>query len=281
MKISRLDLDGLGSPRVIAAQIHRIEHELPATIPLEELCRALDIVSIEEMATDGFEAALVMDVNKAAGGILVAAGRSRQRRRYSIAHELGHFLIPTHMPEPGEGFTCSLDDLHRLDARERNRRTRIEAEANGFAAALLMPDVRVRACCGSPAPDLSELVRLAREFDVSKEAMARAYVGAKREAIAVLILRHGEIERMYRDPEIFPWIVPRRGERAPAGSVASANMPPPGTISRIEECEPDIWFGDRDAKRVDLLTEQLLGQSNGYAMLMLHAQLDDTDEADG
>ena len=115
MKISRLDLDGVGSPRAIAALIHRIESDLPAAVPLEELCRALDISTIEETDTAAFEAALVMDVNKAAGAILVAAGRTMQRRRYSIAHELGHFLIPTHMPDPGEGFSCSLDDLHRLD----------------------------------------------------------------------------------------------------------------------------------------------------------------------
>lgn len=281
MKISRLDLDGIGAPRAIAARIHQVENELSPAVPVEELCRALDIVSIDEMTTAGFEAALVMDVNKAAGGILVAAGRSRQRRRYSIAHELGHFLIPTHMPEPGEGFTCSLNDLHHLDTRERDRRKRIEAEANGFAAALLMPEPRLRACCGSRAPNLGEIVRLAREFDVSKEAMARAYVNAEREAVAVLVLRHGRIERVYRDPQIFPWIVPRRGERVPDGSIASGTPPPPGTASEIEECEPDTWFGERDSNRVDLLTEQLLGQSQGYAMLLLHAQLEDADEDDG
>lgn len=249
MKVSRLDLDGLGSPHAIAARIHQIEDDLPTAVPLEELCSALDIASIEEIATAGFEAALVMDVNKAAGGILVAAGRSRQRRRYSIAHELGHFLIPTHMPTPGEGFACSLDDLHRLDARERDRRKRIEAEANGFAAALLMPPSRIRLGTRSAAPDLREIVRLARAFDVSKEAMARAYVGAEREAVAVVIIRCGEIQRIYRDPEIFPWIVPKRGERTPPQSLASSVNLPPGVATDPEDCEPDLWLGrgTRDA----------------------------------
>lgn len=277
MRVSRLDLDGLGSPRAIAARIHQIQSDLPTAVPLEDLCRALDIVSIAELETGGFEAALVMDVNKAAGGILVAAGRSRQRRRYSIAHELGHFLIPTHMPEPGQGFTCSLDDLHRVDAKERDRRKRIEVEANGFAAALLMPPAKIRIGSQSRTPDLGDIVRLAREFDVSKEAMARAYVDADRDAIAVLVLRHGSIERIYRDPNIFPWIVPRKGQRAPAGSAADGPAPFPGDLSPIQECEPTVWFGERDAERVDRLTEQMLGQQDGYAMLLLHAELLDDD----
>lgn len=246
-------------------------------VPLDELCRALDILSIDEVVTEGFEAALVMDANKAAGGILVAAGRSRQRRRYSIAHELGHFLIPTHMPEPGAVFSCSLEDLHRLDQRERDRRKRVEAEANSFAAALLMPEKRLRVESGSRAPDLREIVRLAREFDVSKEALARAYVDAHRDAIAVIIPCSGRIERIYRDASRFPWVVPRLGNPTPAGSAASELALAPGEISEIDECEPDVWFGDRDGERISALTEQLLGQSGGYAMLLLHAELDDAE----
>ena len=41
---------------------------MPAQVPLEELCRQLDITSIQEIATEGFEAALVMDELKAEGG---------------------------------------------------------------------------------------------------------------------------------------------------------------------------------------------------------------------
>jgi hypothetical protein len=114
-----------------------------------------------------------------------AAGRPRTRQRYSIGHELGHSLIPTHRPRTSDGFSCSLDDLHQHDPKERDRRKRIEADANRFAAALLMSPRRIRAAMTSASPDLGEIVRLAHDFDVSKEAMARAYVGAQREAIAM------------------------------------------------------------------------------------------------
>ena len=46
-------------------------------------------------------------------------------------------------------------------------------------------------------------------------------------------------------------------------------------MSGIEECDPELWFDQRGAARIDVLTEQILGQANGFAMLLLHAELTD------
>ncbi len=259
MKISRLDLDGLGSPAAIAGRILELETDLPLIIPLEDLCSRLDIGSIEKINTQAFEAALIMDVNKAAGAILLARDRSSQRTRYSLAHELGHWLIPTHRPDAGHGFECQLDDLHRVDEKEQNRRRRIEAEANRFASALLMPPRRVRTQMGKTS-DLGDIVALAATFGVSKEAMARAYVDASREPIAVLILHCGLVSRVYRNLN-FPWIDVGIGQRVPSDSVASAASA--GSMSELEECEPAIWLSERDTGRTELLLEQVPGQQMG------------------
>ena len=92
MTISRLDLDGVGSPAALVTRILQLEPTLAMPVPVEQLCRQFDITSIGELETEGFEAALITDECKSAGAILVATERSRQRRRFSIAHELGHFL---------------------------------------------------------------------------------------------------------------------------------------------------------------------------------------------
>jgi Zn-dependent peptidase ImmA (M78 family) len=278
--ISRLDLDGIGSPLAIAARIHEIEADLPLAVPVEALCQALDILNIDEIETSAFEAALVMDVNKAVGGILVAAGRPRTRRRYSIGHELGHFLIPTHRPHTSEGFSCSLDDLHQHDPKERDRRRRIEAEANRFAAALLMPPRRIRAAMKSASPDLGEIVRLAHDFDVSKEAMARAYVGAQREAIAIVILQHGHVLRIYRHDDM-PWIAAQAGRPVPVQSIGRNLRMEPRYLSAHEDCDPLTWVAERDAKRIDLLTEQVLAQRDGFALLLLRAEIAEEDDDEG
>ena len=275
MTFSRIDLDGVGSPAAIAERIYELDSTLPLTVPLDSLCSQLDIHSITDVDTEAFEAALLMDVNKAEGSILLARRRSPQRRRFSLAHELGHWLIPTHRPDAGQRFECQLDDLHCVDQKDQNRRRRIEAEANRFASALLMPPRRVRSQMGR-APGLQDIIDLAGQFAVSKEAMARAYVDASREPIAVLILHRGSVTRVYRNAD-FPWIDVRNGQRVPADSAASV-APPAGTMSEPEECDPEIWLSERDCRRTERLVEQVLGQAHDYAMVLLQAEL--TDPAD-
>lgn len=141
---------------------------MPQNFTIEDVCRQLDIESIEEKAVTSFEAMLLMDENKAWGAIVLAEGRKPERRRFSIAHELGHFLIPTHKGHSGDGFSCSLGDLRVGDTREHDRRQRVEAEANRFAAHLLMPPARIRSALTLRQPDLREIVRLAGEFGVSR-----------------------------------------------------------------------------------------------------------------
>lgn len=274
MTLSRLELDGLGSPADIARRIHELAPDLPPNFSIEDICRRLDIIGIEDKPVTSFEAMLLMDPNKAWGSIVVALGRRPERRRFSIGHELGHFLIPTHMPRPGEPFACSLDDFHQMDTSEQNRRKRVEAEANKFAAHLLMPPARVRAGMLSREPDLRDIVRLASDFAMSKEAMARAYIDAQHAAVAVIVLKNGLLHRAYRGAD-FPWIEPRLGQPAPEDSIAHSHRLSPGEFSESEECEPDVWFEGRNASRVEVVTEQLYGQSSGFEMLLLHAELAD------
>lgn len=274
MTLSRLDLDGLGSPRALAERIHEIAADMPLDFDIAGLCAKLDILSIEEIDTSSFEAALLMDEHKASGSILLAKGRRPERHRFSIGHELGHFLIPTHLPRPGEPMSCSLADLHLLDTKSQDRHKRVEAEANRFSAALLMPPARLRKSMTAREPDLGEIVRLARAFGVSKEAMARSYVDAHRASIAIIILRDGCVDRIYR-PDTFPWIEPAIGQPVPTDSLAASRQLSPREIAPIEECEPDVWFGERAAARIDVATEQVLGQSGGYAMVLLRVEGDD------
>jgi Zn-dependent peptidase ImmA (M78 family) len=274
LTLSRLDLDGIGSPKALAERIHEICADLPPDFDIAKLCAKLDIFSIKEIDTRAFEAALLMDEHKASGSILLARGRWPERRRFSIGHELGHFLIPTHQPRPGQPMSCSLDDLGLADTKSRDQHKRIEAEANRFAAALLMPPKRLRKAMTSLEPDLREIVALAKDFGVSKEAMARSYVEAHRATFAVVILHHGRIDRIYR-PDTFPWIAAAIGVPVPADSLAASSQFAPREFTDIEECDPDVWFSDQVAARIEVATEQVLGQSHGYSMVLLRVEGDD------
>ena len=272
--ISRLDLDGVGSSASIAARIHELQPDLPLDFSIEALCKQLDIADIEDKPVTSFAAMLLMHPDKAWGSIVVAQGSSAKRRRFSIGHELGHFLIPSHRPQPGQQFSCSDSDLRLSDTKEKDRHRRIEAEANRFAAHLLMPPARIRMGLRSRRPDLGEVVRLAGEFRVSKEAMARGYVESHPETLAVVMLRYGRIDRMYRSAD-FPWIDMGPGQGVPEDSTACGHRLLPGEITEMEACDPETWLSEYHAARVEFLSEQVLAQRDGYATVLLHAEMAD------
>lgn len=64
--------------------------------------------------------------------ILVNSAENPDRQRFTVAHELGHYLMPWHL---GTGFYCDTTDRH-ADLRPKSAD---EPEANRFAAELLVP----------------------------------------------------------------------------------------------------------------------------------------------
>jgi hypothetical protein len=71
MPLSRLDLDekGAGSPDGLVLKILKAEPSLSIPIPIEDICRQLDISSIEYESLDGLEGALVTNVERTFGTI--------------------------------------------------------------------------------------------------------------------------------------------------------------------------------------------------------------------
>jgi Zn-dependent peptidase ImmA (M78 family) len=93
--------------------------------------------------------------------ILLNAEDSKTRKRFTCAHELGHYLLRSKQ---------LAQNYEYVDYRDTNSSTgTIEEEryANSFAASLLMPEAAVRALHGPG----SSSVRLAGHFGVSPESM--------------------------------------------------------------------------------------------------------------
>ena len=126
-------------------------------------------------------------------------------------------------------------------------------------------------------PDISDIARLAKLFDVSKEAMSRSYVNCSREAVALLVMRKGRVLRCYRNEKHFPWIAIAPRMAVPADSAWHDRRLPPGETGEVVECEPDTWLDATGARKVVSMTEQQLGQDNEFSMLMLVAEMRDED----
>lgn len=99
--------------------------------------------------------------------LLVNSDDSPFRKRFTIAHELGHHFL--HLLEDGE-FVDGEASLFRglgEDQREAPPDRRREIQANLFAAALLMPEPAVR----REWEQLKSVDAMARRFNVSESAM--------------------------------------------------------------------------------------------------------------
>jgi Zn-dependent peptidase ImmA (M78 family) len=107
-------------------------------------------------------------VARRAGGtrILVNVDDRPQRKRFTVAHELGHYLL--HL-KAGSGEYVDPEDNFRtyFEPTDWTEERRKEWEANAFAAALLMPEPTVRTMWER----IRNIEGMAEWFQVSKEAM--------------------------------------------------------------------------------------------------------------
>lgn len=271
----RMKLADLGAPEALADCI--VEHytDIGIPIPLKQIAAAVGIVDIIGQSTDGFEGVLVTNDAKSSGSIAYRKGSSLERKRFTIAHELGHFLIPTH----GESAQCAKADMGVIKTSDPNRAK--EAEANLFAASLLMPKkLFTRDMRRLGAPETEHVVKLASNYQASKEATALRYTNLCDHTCAVIFSHEGKL-RYFCKTKNFPFIDLCKGQPLPLRSISARGRGEPGQMSEWSETEPEVWLGSAPRLRGKTLYEQFLAQENGYRLSMLTIDdVDDEDETD-
>lgn len=126
--------------------------ELP--VPVEAIAEDLEGLRIEQGREEGLSGMLIPDRRL----IWLNGDDVPERRRFTIAHELGHWICQYRQGRPAR-FYCRPGDV--AAAADRT----LEREANVFAAELLMPEPAVRA-------EFAGGGDLAERFGVFSEAMA-------------------------------------------------------------------------------------------------------------
>jgi Zn-dependent peptidase ImmA (M78 family) len=134
------------------------------------------------------------------GQIVVNASSPPRRRRYTVAHELGHFLNERHRPTIDFGFACTADDMSKPPRTGRHQQQ--ETEANIFAIEVLTP----RSAIGSylrPPAELDHALAMTAAFEISREAAIRRYVAVQGECLAAVFSKDGRV-RYIEKSEDFP-----------------------------------------------------------------------------
>jgi len=282
LQIDMMELADLGQPAMIAHEIHRQLRQqfgtVPRRMPLDALALAVGIVGIQLFDGTSFEGTLVLHEGR--GAIGIRSGMRSGRHNFTLAHEIGHFLIPMHRMQR-QKFLCEPVDMWRVrggNYSERPAVERIEIEANEFAAALLVPvpEFKLERKALGEACDVAHVRQLAETFDVSQEVMAKIYIMGADEKAAIVTSHNGVVKRVIPQ-QGFPFLGLRKDSLIPSGALtrsfglSTANDP----ISALREVPTHVWLERRGT--VSALYEQVFVQENGWAMTLLLVDDDDED----
>ncbi len=163
------------NPELIARKLLKELGIRSAPVALKPIARKLGIELVQEDLGEELSGVLIKESEKVV--IAVNAGHPENRRRFTAAHEIAHFVLG----HPGEMFVDKTlrqkAVVIRRDGRSSEGTDKHEIEANRFAAELLMPQHLVEAEVTKklskqrePRPEIL-VADLATHFKVSKQAM--------------------------------------------------------------------------------------------------------------
>ena len=145
-----------------------------------------------EIIGDAFEGMLARDPDDHAVWGIAYNGKARgERQRFTIAHELGHFIL--HRSQK-QSFNCDSQSVHTgIDGLRQ-----IEREADEFASNLLMPGDLLREWISNQRIDLHVLSAIAKRFQVSFEALCIRFIKFTKQRAILVYWDNGFVKYEWR-----------------------------------------------------------------------------------
>ena len=190
------------------------------TLPIDPfvIARRLDIELKPLPASAGGASGMLLHVNGVFGIGYPTRINNKGYRRFSVAHEIGHYRLPGHIDAVLNG-----QSQHFSKAGFRST-DRYEQEADQFASALLMPAKLFVAAARRAGEGLRAIETLQERCETSFEATAIRYAQTNRDPVAVIRSGTGTIDYAVMSSPLmdFPdldWI--RKGTPLPSNSVTA------------------------------------------------------------
>ena len=151
---------------------------------------------IEHVNSTGFEGALIRVEDRPRGIIAVRESirREKERERFTIAHEIGHYLLPGH---DAANSVCQGDQVE-LASKDKDS---FELAANRFAVELLLPSGAVRRIVRKFGISMDTCSFVGKQFQASLTAAAvQCVVLSDSNRAALVVSRRGVIEYFKKSP---------------------------------------------------------------------------------
>jgi Zn-dependent peptidase ImmA (M78 family) len=205
--------------------------QTPPRIDLNELARSLKL-RVFEVTSDSFDGALLCSRNRLSGRILVNATlREEGRKRFTIAHEIGHFIIHRERQ-----ISCFPSDI----ARWEDGRPNPERQADSFASELLLPSAEVLKQIGNQWPSFQLVISLAEFFGASLTAAARKYCEIAPQECAVVWSVDGIVKWMHPASRFRHWIT--TGSELSSGTLARQMLDGAIVSTGMQEIPAEAWI---------------------------------------
>jgi IrrE N-terminal-like domain len=199
------------------------------------------IVAIDGRALGRFEGALYPVKDGKGWAIIYNTDVSDGRRRFTVAHEFGHYLM--HRPLFPNGLECSEEAVTFRNGDE------LEVEADTFAAYLLMPldDFR-RQIPADADPNLDDLSAAAERYGVSLIACVLRWLEYTTRRSMLVISRDGFI--LWARPSKAAF---KSGLFIRTKNVAPVEVPSASLLGRVDFADigregvdhpPGVWFNE-------------------------------------
>jgi Zn-dependent peptidase ImmA (M78 family) len=211
--------------------------------------------------------------------ITVPSHLRESRKRFSGAHELGHFFIQGHMEIFIRNYGCPNSDL------SFNTDDPFELEANAFAAELLMPSNLIRPFLHEDSP-LESVVTISEECETSLHSSAIQYTRLAPKNVALVHSKDNEIQYCFLSDSLkgicnsIWYSRPTEGDSVPRDSATfslNGSTRSNGEASKIGSFKS--WFPDSKVDE-DVYEEAKQIGSFGTLTLLTLNQKSTTSEAD-
>jgi len=249
--------DGFGAE----LQAHDVLNKLQfSTLPVNpfDVADRRDIAYQEKSGLGPGVSGCLMKVGDVFGILYSSRFASEGFKRFTVAHELGHYFLPGHVDALfGKGQQCHYSESGFISD------DKYEREADSFAAGLLMPKLLFKAACGKRGQGLEAIETLAGLYVTSLTATAIRFAKLCDEPVAVVCSMGNRVQFAFmskplQDLRGLTWI--RKNSGLPAGT-ATANFNKNEDNVRagkrvVSTSTLDTWF---DGGSTAELNEEIVG----------------------
>jgi hypothetical protein len=194
------------------------------------------------------------------GGLISFNAKIREsgRKRFTIAHEIGHYVLPDNLAAPS---VCSLTDVGTWSSDNRSERA-----ADIFAAELLLPEQEVQRIVSENGVTINSAELIKSTFDVSLTAAAYRCVEVTKDESALVVTVNGVVKH-YKSSS--SWKYPIFTNRAPGpDTIARKLFENPEILESCGIVSSTAWAGDgRYTDPDDKLWEESVYQI-GYGTIL-------------